>query len=131
MSEKRTVILLRTLLIGILISFLMVYVEWGKESEFLFQMQFDIFIHSANTFNILMVPVVFIPIIGQLLLFFSAFRNSDSKKTGLAGIIFCSLPVILVFIGGIFTGNLKMIISTLPFFIISFLYFRSGSRKVA
>ena len=129
MSEERTLMPCRILLIGILISFLMVYVEWGKESEFFFQMQSDIFIHSGDTFNILLVPVVLVPFIGQLLLLFSAIKKPLSKRMGLTGIIFCSLPVILVLIGGFFVNSYKMIISTLPFFTFSFFFIRCERTK--
>ena len=129
MSFQNPGLLKRIYLVAIVISFLSVYVEWGKESEFIFQMQFDIFFRSGSTFNVLMVPVVFIPFLGQLLLLFNVFRNSIGKKSVLAGIIFCSLPVVLVFIGGISVHKSKMLLSTLPFFVFSFLYFRSSRTK--
>lgn len=99
--------------------------EWGKQSEFMVEMQFAILVKSNSTFNILMVPIVFIPFFGQLIVL-SLLKKEAFRKTTSIGIIFCALPVILVLIGGVFVGKFKMIISSLPFFVFSYLYFKTA-----
>ena len=100
--------------------------EWGKQSEFMVEMQFAILVKSNSTFNILMVPIVFIPFFGQLIIVLSLLKKEAFRKTTSVGILFCALPVILVLIGGVFVGKFKMIISSLPFFVFSYLYFRTA-----
>jgi len=119
-------------LLGIWISFLIVYIEWGKSAEFLVEMQFDILIKAKSSLSILIVPVILIPFIGQVIIIYSAFKNIPNKKTGAVGIVFCAIPVVLVFLGGILTGRERMVISSLPFFAMSFLFLKRRliSQKV-
>ncbi|MBX2946061.1 MAG: hypothetical protein KF725_09520 [Cyclobacteriaceae bacterium] len=98
------------------------YLEWGKDnSVFLFQAEVEVIsklfsdpVSAAHPFTIL-------PLVGQALLLITLFQKRPGKVltyTGMAGI---GVLLIFMFVIGIIGFNYRILFSTIPFLIVSFL----------
>jgi hypothetical protein len=106
----------RLILACLLISFLFVYLEWGKDqSGFMFQMEYSIFMQNKNPLDAFSHPFVFIPLIGQLILLSALFREFPERRLTISGIVFLGVLVAMILFVGILSGNWKIILSTIPF----------------
>lgn len=104
----------------LIISSLTGYLEWGKESHtFLFQAEGEIisklFADPAGIIH----PFTILPFMGQLILLFTLFQKKPHKWLTYFGIASIGLLLVFMFIIGLVSMNLKIILSTLPFIIIS------------
>ncbi|MGX7668484.1 hypothetical protein [Flavobacterium pedocola] len=102
--------------IGILITSLFGYMEWGANNDsFLFEAQYEILFGHHNFIESITHPIILFSISGQLLILHCAIKNNSSKKTNIAGLILLSLIMLLIILGGSLSSNTKMILSTVPF----------------
>ena len=114
---------MRLIIIGLILSFLICYLEWGMDqSSFVFQAEYDILIRKPQLQTFLH-PVVLAGLIGQFLLVFSVLRIIPNKKMALTGLIPLLLFVVFLFLIGLFSLNMKILTSTLPFLFLSILFF--------
>ena len=119
--------LLNTLLI---LTSLFGYLEWGKgNSTFLFQAEADIFLKFINDASSVIHPFVVIPFIGQVLLFSTLFQNKPSKKFTIMGIGSIGILLVFMFVIGIISFNIKILLSTMPFLVIAFLAIQYHRNK--
>lgn len=119
--EKQT-IKLRLLKLGILLSFLSCYLEWGKgKSEFIFQMEYEVFAKNANSDSFFH-PLILLPFLGQILLVISVFNVKPMKRLTILSILLLGVLVLLILLAGSLSSNYKMAVSTFPFIIFSILY---------
>lgn len=119
--EKQT-FKLRLLKLGVLLSFLFCYLEWGKgNSEFIFQMEYEVFAKNANSDSFFH-PLILLPFLGQILLVISVFNVKPMKRLTILGILLLGILVLLIVLAGSLSSNYKMVVSTFPFIIFSILY---------
>lgn len=112
------------IIIGLLISSLICYLEWGKSNHnFLFEVEYELLFKKFQL-NIFLHPFIAIPLLGQLLFLTSLFYKKHSKKFILIGMACISLLILLILLAGILSLNVKIISSTLPFISISILYLK-------
>jgi hypothetical protein len=114
----------------VIITSLAGYLEWGGNNHsFLFQAEGEIlvkaFINPASALH----PFILMPMTGQALLVFTLFQKTPNKfltYTGIAG-----LGILLVFmcIIGIFSANLKILSSTIPFMVVAVIAVRHYNGK--
>ena len=98
------------------------YLEWGTDNKsFIFQMEIEIIIKLFSDVFSVVHPLVLLPILGQILLLFTLFQKKITKKLTAIGILGIGALFLILLIVGVLNINFKIIISTLPFFIISFL----------
>ncbi len=109
--------------IGLLLSFLICYLEWGKQSAFIFEMEYGFFVNTM-TLSSLLHPFILLPAIGQLLLLYSLFPKEPNPKLILTGMILLGLLAFFIFLISILSLHLKMIVCSLPFTVISILFIR-------
>ncbi len=113
---------LKVLIILAILSSLFGYLEWGGENySFLYQIEFDIlgklFSDPASVIH----PFIIIPLIGQVLLLISLFQKEPNSILVYSGLGCLTLLLgFMLFIGALGT-NLKIILSTLPFLVLSVL----------
>lgn len=102
--------------IGLLLSSLIGYLEWGTDQRaFLFQIECTVFLSpSADRIGH---PAVLLPLIGQALLLITLFQQRPSRMLSLAGLACLSLIVLFVFVIGLMSGKLLIAASTLPFIV--------------
>ncbi len=110
--------------IAFLLGFFMCHFVWGNHSEFLLKMQYELLFKSKDTS--LLHPLIIAPAIGELVLLISLFK--PKKKLILFGMILLAMLVLFVFLAGIFGGQTKMIVSTLPFILTSLSFIRNYKK---
>jgi len=110
---------IKTLLL--LISSLFVYLSWGPCNEaFLFQMELEIIKKLFTNPTAALHPFTIIPLLGQLVLVITFVQKTPSNlllKTGISCLLFL---IGFVFIVGLLSLRLPIIISTLPFILLAF-----------
>ena len=107
----------------LIVSSLVVYIEWDNNAMYLFQLEAQVFSAILSDIGSVIHPFIFIPLAGQLFLIINLFRRKPGRILTFAGMACIGLLLgLIVFIGTI-NGNLKMILSTLPFIIVSILIF--------
>jgi len=114
----------------LLISSLFGYLEWGQtNSEFIFQAEADIIIKIFTETSSIVHPLILIPLAGQILLIISLFQKEPSKLLTIIAIAGIGILLLFMLLVGILAANFKIIISTLPFLILSFFTIRQHYRK--
>lgn len=110
----------------LIISSLFVYLSWGKESAaFLFQMEYEIITKLFTNPTSALYPFTVIPILGQLLLLITLLQKTPSTillKTGIGCLLFL---IGFVFIIGLLSLRLPIIVSTIPFITLAFFTLKS------
>lgn len=115
----------RVLIFLLILSSLIGFLEWGKESKrFLFQIEGEIisklFIDPVSVLH----PFTVLPLAGQLLLVIRLFQKKPNKIMTLIGIGGIGVLLGLMFVIGVISLNLKILFSTIPFLVLSLLTIR-------
>ncbi len=115
----------RVLIFLLILSSLIGFLEWGKESKrFLFQIEGEIisklFIDPVSVLH----PFTVLPLAGQLLLVITLFQKKPNKIMTLIGIGGIGVLLGLMFVIGVISLNLKILFSTIPFLVLSLLTIR-------
>jgi hypothetical protein len=114
---------LRILNLMILLSSFFGYLEWGKNQKlFLFQAEYDVFKKIFSDLNSVLHPLIILPLIAQLILLVTLFQKYQSIKLIGIGIIGLAILFLFMFFVGCFSMNLKIVLSTLPFIILSLIF---------
>lgn len=94
------------------------YLEWGKDNHmFLFQAEAEILRKLVSDPQAVIHPFTLLPLFGQIVLLITLFQKKPSRFLTIAGIAGIGLLLGLMFVIGLLSLNLKIIISTLPFLI--------------
>lgn len=121
---------LKLLIILLLLAFLIVYLQWGKEqSAFVYEMEYQILSGKTDTQDVFMHPLVALPFLGQLLLFFTLFQKRPNRKIIIAAIVLLGLLVAIVLLAGILSKNMRIVGSTLPFVITAILVVKAKRKN--
>jgi len=109
----------------LIITSLFGYLEWGGNNRiFLFKAEAEIFSKFFTNPSSALHPLTILPILGQLLLLITIFQKVPNKTLIYIGIAGLGLLLSLMFIAGLVSMNLKIIISTIPFIVVSILAIR-------
>jgi hypothetical protein len=120
----------RLINLALIISFLIVYLEWGKNnSTFLFQAEYHILLKKTDRISSFFHPLVLIPFCGQLIVLFTLFQRQPNRRLTTIGLIMMSILVLLITFVGLIDLNLRITLSTIPFIAISILHFRKSRKK--
>ncbi|WP_268034686.1 hypothetical protein [Algoriphagus sp. PAP.12] len=115
----------RVLLFLLFLSTFLGYLEWGDDqSSFLIQTELEIFTKGIEDPVSVLHPFTLIPFIGQILLLISLFQKAPKKWLVIAAIIGLGLLFGLILFIGIIGPNLKILFSSLPFWLFSILLIR-------
>ncbi|MEW5675835.1 hypothetical protein ABGT15_05940 [Flavobacterium enshiense] len=88
--------------IGLLVSFLFGYMEWGKDQHsFLYQIKYDLLFGQKNLLESITHPIILASLSGQLLILYCTVKNNSSKKLNVFGMILLSLIILLILLAGI------------------------------
>jgi hypothetical protein len=115
----------------LIISFLLGYLEWGKNQHiFIYQAIIELYQKGkVNPVSVLH-PFTLLPLIGILLFLYTVFQKSPSRIISIIGAICMSSIMLMILIIGVIVPNFKMLISSLPFFTIAFFVIKSHWRKI-
>jgi hypothetical protein len=110
----------------LIISSLFVYLSWGKESAaFLFQIEYEIITKLLTNPISTLHPFTVIPMLGQLLLLITLLQKTPTPillKTGIGCLLFL---IGFVFIIGLLSLRVPIIVSTIPFITLAFFTLKS------
>jgi hypothetical protein len=116
-SKLFSILLLITSLIG--------YLEWsGNNHIFLYQAEIEVLQKLFTNPISILHPFTILPILGQLCLIVTIFQRKPNKKLIYFSILAFGMLLVFMFIVGIMALNYKIIISTIPFILISFFAIR-------
>ncbi len=109
-SKLLNIILIITSLFG--------YLEWGQHNtSFLFEIEYQVIINIFTNIEAVAHPFVLVPLFGQIVLFSTLFLKKPHRYLTYIGVVSLSLLLGFMFFIGIFSYHLKILISTLPFFL--------------
>ncbi|CAM3477362.1 hypothetical protein FLLO111716_13155 [Flavobacterium longum] len=108
--------------LGLLLTFLFIYMEWGNNQQFVFQMQYDAIANIANNASSLSNPLVFVLFFAEILLIIALLQRQPNRIFILAGTVLLLPYVILAFLGGL-AGHPKVWLSTFPFLAMAIFFF--------
>ena len=110
----------KALNLSVLLASFLVYMEWGGGHQvFLFQAEAEVFSKLFYDPASVIHPFILIPLFGQLSLFISLFQKTPGKTLTYLGIVGLGILVLLLFSIGLLSGNMKIVLSTLPFIVVS------------
>lgn len=100
---------------GLLLSAFTCYFKWGNNSSFLLVIQYELLFKSEKAS--LLHPLIIAPALGELALLISIFI--PNKKLILTGLILLGIIVAMVLLAGILSAQMGMVVSTLPYLLVS------------
>lgn len=114
----------------LLLSFQFGYLQWGKDRDaFIFEATAEIFRQSSKTSQNFLHPAILIPLIGEILILITLFRKKNNRVLTLAGLAGMGLFMLLLLLIGLLDMNIKITLSTVPFFLTTFFVLRQNWRK--
>jgi hypothetical protein len=116
----------------LLITSLLGYLEWsGNQHIFLFQAEIEVFSKLFSNPLSILHPFTILPILGQIVLLITLFQEKPRKALIYFSISTLNILLVFMFIVGIMAMNFKIIISTIPFILLSLLTIRYYKEKTA
>ena len=115
----------------LIITSLIGYLEWGGNNYiFLFKAEAEIFLKLFTDPISVLHPFTILPLIGQVLLLITLFQKTPNKTLSFISIAGLGLLLGFIFIIGLMSLNFKVIISTIPFIVVSVLTIRHYKNKI-
>lgn len=117
---------IKILIFLLVISSFIGYLEWpGNNHGFLIVMQYEIIFGKYFNIKNFFHPAIFLPLIGELLLIINLFQAKPSKLLLLTGMVCLSVIMLIIFIVGIASLNIKVLASSIPFLVIAFIILKT------
>lgn len=106
------------------------YLEWGTHNkQFLFEVEGEVlmtlFIHPGRIIH----PFIILPLFGQLILIMTLFQQRPAKILSYIGLGCIGLLLFFMFVIGLMSLNLKILISTLPFILSTILVIKNNRKN--
>ena len=121
---------LKLLNLGLLISSLFGYLEWGQGNHsFLFQAEVEVLRRLFSEPMSVVHPLTIIPFAGQLLLLVTLFQRKPAKLATIAAIVCLGILLGLMFVIGFLSQNIKILVSVIPFLALASLSIREQFKK--
>jgi len=109
----------------LIITSLIGYLEWGGNNHiFLYQGEAEIMHKLFTNPGSVIHPFILLPLIAQMLLLITLFQKSPNKKLTYISIVGLGLLLGFMFIIGMISFNFKILLSTIPFWIVVLLTIR-------
>jgi len=116
----------KILIISLIITSLFGYLEWsGNSHSFLFEAERELLIKLISDPVSALHPFTILPLIGQIVLLITLFQKKPSRFLTYSGLIGLGILLGFMFIIGVISINYKIIISTVPFLIVSVVIVRN------
>lgn len=108
----------------IIITSLLGYLEWGGGNKaFLFEMEMEVISRLFSNPGSIIHPLTILPMIGQLMLIFSLWREPFYKKLAFWGLGLIAILLVFILVVGIISLNWKIVVSVIPFLILSGMFY--------
>ena len=119
--------------IGLIITSLIGYLEWGKDNHtFLAQAEVELFQKAISDPMAVLHPFTIVPLAGQILILISLFQRVPARKLTLIGLGCLSTIMLFLFFIGISAPNVRILLSAIPFMVFAALtirYYRRASNQ--
>ena len=121
----------KTVLLFLFFSTFIGYMEWGGgNNTFIFSSEMQIISKFFINPQAVLHPLIIFPFVGQLLLMVALIIRSPGKWLIHSAILLSGILFIPILLSGLLSFNLKVVLSTLPFFIFSVIHFRVSRKKM-
>ncbi|MBL7789511.1 MAG: hypothetical protein JNL75_06715 [Chitinophagales bacterium] len=108
----------------IIITSLLGYLEWGGGNKaFLFEMEMEVISRLFSNPGSIIHPLTILPMIGQLMLIFSLWREPFYKKMAFWGLGLIAILLVFILVVGVISLNWKIVVSVIPFLILSGMFY--------
>lgn len=126
----KPVIMKKLLNAALLLTSLIGYLEWGGgNSEFLFQIEYDLIFGALKDPNNFKHPFVLLPMLGQALILITLFQKTPGRTLTLIGLACMSLLMLFILLSGVLGMNVRVVLSTLPFVITGIFVVRAHWKR--
>lgn len=116
--------------LGLLLTSLIGYLEWGgNNSTFLFQAEAEVLSKLFMEPGSVAHPFTLLPMAGQLILVVTLFLKEPTKVLTFVGIACIGLLLGFMFMIGLMAFNVKVLLSSLPFLVLSYFAVRLYSKS--
>ena len=106
------------------------FLEWGEnKTMFLIQVEAEIFSTILKDPGSLIHPFILLPLLGQIVLLLTLVQKNPNKIMTYLGIGGIGIIMALIFLIGCLNINFMMLLSTIPFLVISFYTIRHHMKK--
>ena len=121
-------VLQRIVALGIILAFAGCYLEWGGgNSAFVAEVEYQVLLGRPEAQNFAH-PMIAIPFVGQLLVLFTLFQKTPSRRLVSIGIILMGVLVLLLVLIAVLSANARIGLSTLPFLALAVIHFVRSRR---
>jgi hypothetical protein len=108
------------------------YMEWGGgNSAFLFQAEYEIIAKLFTDPVSVLHPFVVIPLAGQIMLLITLFQKDPGRVLTRVGMMGLGLLIGVVLLSGLLSLNVRMVFSTVPFWIVVVMVVRNRRKAGA
>lgn len=114
---------IKLLIVLVVVSSFFGFLEWGNKHYFLIQIEIELILKATSDFKSVIHPFTIIPFLSQLLLIVSLFQVKPNRLLVSISIVGLLLLMGFIFFIGIIVLNWKIILSALPFLIVSIITF--------
>ena len=119
----------RILNLLLIVSSLFGYLEWGNDnSSFLFEAEGELFPKLFTDPISVVHPFTMLPLAGQLLLVITLFQKRPNKWLTYIGMGGIGILLVFMFVIGLISLNVSIVISTVPFLAVGFLAVKHHRR---
>jgi len=106
------------------------YLEWGTHNkQFLFEVEAEVLIKLFTHPGSIIHPFIIFPLFGQLILIMTLFQKRPAKILSYIGLGCNGLLLFFMFVIGLVSFNLKILMSTLPFILSSMLVVKNYRKN--
>lgn len=116
--------------LGILITSLLGYHEWGTDNQyFIFQMEWEVITKMLDDVTAGLHPLILLPMAGQILLLISLFQKEPGRLLTYLGTGMLCLILAFIFLIGLLNLDIKVIASFIPFIVMVTLMIRHQGMR--
>ena len=109
--------------LGLFVAFLFCYLSWGQDqSAFIFEVEYEVL--KKQDVASAVHPIILIGFIGQILLLYAILRPNARRWWNIAGVSMLSVIAGIVLFVGLISLQAPIILSTTPFFVLLYIFFR-------
>ena len=106
------------------------YLEWGGGSHgFLLTLEAEVLKKLFSDPVAVLHPFTVLPLLGQIMLMATLLQKEPSRVLSMLGMISLGILLLMIFLIGILTINLKILLSAVPFLVAAYLAIHNFRRQ--
>lgn len=109
--------LFKKIILGLFVSSFFGYLEWGNQSQFIAEIEFNLLIKITQTVEAFIHPFILLPLLGQIVLLISFLLPKPKIWLVIIASSGIALLFLMLLLIGILNSNLKMTCGSFPFLV--------------